>query len=457
MSPKLKSGALAVLTLFGASSLAQAQTAESAEAQRIAQLEKMVQQLMQEVQTLKKDQNTAKPAASATVASAPAANGNQELLTAQEVANLKEIVRSYEENPDAFEGGPSWYDKLTLGGYGEIQYQFANNSTKDHADLHRLVMFAQYDFEEWLRFVGEFELEHGSTDEAYVIAEQAYVEADLTDNLSLRVGRVLAPMGYVNANHEPSLFNGVERPTFYKYVIPSTWFVDGAGIVGSINEHITYEAYVVNGMDGSEFDYKGIRGGRQKGRPGLNDIAFTGRVDIHPFVGKQMPYNQKLRLGFSTYAGGIDNVNKGGSNGLSGDVFVGAFDYQYSIGRFDLRGAIAATHISSAEEMASQNVAEEMLGWYQEVAFHAMPDSWKDGKLANSDLVLFARYDWFDNQREMPTGVTADPRGEYKELTLGASFHVTPQFVVKADYQMREDEADSDLADLINVGVGFNF
>ena len=443
----------ALLTMISIESSAFAESAsQPSQADRIKELESMVNHLIHEVQTLKKNQEqTSAVAVSSTAA--------PETLSSDEISSLKKIASGYESNPQIFERGPSWYDKLSLGGYGEMHFNFSEGDGKDKSDLHRLVLTTDYQFEDWLHFVGEFEIEHGYVDDdnGELVVEQAYAEAAISDKLNLRIGRVLAPLGYINANHEPTLFNGVERPTFYRVMVPSTWSVDGIGATGSLNEYISWEAYIAGSLDGSKFDYSGIRGGRIKQEPSMHSPAFTGRVDIYPLAGKEMTNDQQLRLGFSTFVGGLDNTNGGGSNDISSDIALGVFDYHHTIGRLDLIGALAYTHISDAEEMASKNVAEEMLGWYQEVACRIMPAAWKKGRLENSELTAFVRYDWFDTQYSMPANLKADERGRYDEFTFGLTFHVTPQFVLKTDYQIREDKAGSDLGDLINLGVGFSF
>ena len=105
---------------------------------------------------------------------------------------------------------------------------------------------------------------------------------------------------------------------------------------------MTYEAYLVAGLDGSKFNAKdGIRKGRIKERPSLNDPAFTGRIDLFPLTGRNVPYNQDLRVGFSFYAGGTNNGNKGKNPGLDGNIQIYSADFEYSIDRFDFRGALA--------------------------------------------------------------------------------------------------------------------
>ena len=263
-------------------------------------------------------------------------------------------------------------------------------------------------------------------------------------------------MGSINTWHEPTTFNSVERPSFAKYILPSTWSSDGVGIFGSLNDSLSYEAYVVGGLDGSGFDAKnGIRGGRIKERPSLHDPAVTGRIDYYAFGG-DLDSDQSLRLGLSGYFGGIDNGNKGANPGIAGDVGIYSADFEYNVGKFDFLGAIAHTQVDGAKKIGN-GTAEEMFGWYLEGAYHFMPDEWKKGKLAKSDAVVFLRYDDFDTQYKMPSGVSRNPAGDRSEWTIGTAFWPTPNLVLKADYQIPNDATGDDLGGRFNLGIGFAF
>ena len=60
---------------------------------------------------------------------------------------------------------------------------------------------------------------------------------------------MLVPMGIINEYHEPTTFNGVERPLVEKYIVPTTWREIGAGVTGNIiPASIKYQAYIMNGV-----------------------------------------------------------------------------------------------------------------------------------------------------------------------------------------------------------------
>lgn len=352
--------------------------------------------------------------------------------------------------------------KLTLGGYGEIHANFVEGGG-DYVDIHRLVMYVGYEFSDWIRLSSEVELEHAWTDDGYLLIEQLYADFLLSDPLSIRAGRVLAPMGIVNQNHEPTLFFGVERPAVDKVIIPSTWSLDGIGIFGAPFSWLTYEAYAVAGLAGSEFnDSDGIRGGRHKGRAGLSDPAVTGRMDFFPFVDSDLPAEQDLRIGLSGYYGGTDNASKGGADPSVENTFaMYSADFQYDVSRFVFRGVVAHGNNSDAAALEAEygnEPGEEIFGWYLEGGVSIMPDSWKKGKMKECDVIPFVRYERYDTQYKVPVGTTKYDDNDRTDVTIGVNWLLTQNFVVKADAQFLSDEANSsDRNNKYNLGMGWVF
>lgn len=350
--------------------------------------------------------------------------------------------------------------KVHFGGYGEIHGNFVENGNSTF-DIHRLVLYIGYDFADWIKLTSELEIEHAYVKDGaggYMMIEQLYLDFLFGDAFNVRAGRVLAPLGIVNQVHEPTLFLGVERPNVEKYIIPSTWSLDGIGIFGAPLSWLSYEAYVVGGLDGSKFSAdEGIRDGRIKERSGLNDPAITGRLDFRPFVNADLPADQQLRVGVSGYYGGTNNKNKGGKNGVDNDFTLLSADFEYDISRVRLRGVVAHGRNSDAEDLPGANVGSEIFGWYLEGGVSVMPEAWKEGRLVNADIIPFVRYEEYNTQHDVPAGSSAQGANDRQEITIGVNLPLTRQFVVKADYQFLDNEALAKRENQFNLGMGWVF
>lgn len=359
--------------------------------------------------------------------------------------------------------------KFSFGGYGEIHANFnegsVNGKSNDKFDIHRLVAMVGYQFNDWIKFQSELELEHafvedtqsGEKAKGYLMLEQAYVDFLLSDYANVRVGRVLTPLGITNQHHEPSTFYSVERPNFDRLIIPSTWSSDGIGLFGNLASNLSYEAYVVGGLNGAKFSSDGIRNGRIKDEPSLNDLALTFRFDYYPFMASTASWGQNLRLGASLYHGGINNGQSGADSGKGGEITIYSGDLSARFGDLSLKGVVAFQEIDGAGNLSANKVAEELYGYFVEAGYQILPAAWKSGKLANSDLVAFVRYDKYDTQYKMPEGVTAATGKDRHDWTFGLAFYPVPNLVLKADYQVLKADGPSDPDNTFNLGIGWQF
>ena len=131
------------------------------------------------------------------------------------------------------------------------------------SDLFRIVLYTGYRFTPKILFNAEIEYEH--QDE--VAVEFAYLDFLLTEEVGIRVGNVLVPMGFVNELHEPPFFHGVFRPTVERNLIPATWNENGLGLHGAIGP-LRYKAYGLVGLNGASGDLSSgtwLRGARTGG------------------------------------------------------------------------------------------------------------------------------------------------------------------------------------------------
>lgn len=382
------------------------------------------------------------------------------LMAEIETLKKEEGMENVEGTEITEEEKPPEEEKIRLGGYGEIHANIAQGKENKYLDFHRFVLYLGINFSDWIRFHSETEIEHAATGEEFggeASIEQAYVDLLLSSHINLRFGRILTPIGITNQKHEPPALFGVERSLFDTYIIPTTWPSDGVGAFGNIGNSLTYETYIVGGLDGSKFSATdGIREGRNEERPSLNEPSITGRFDYYPLINRQVSAGQDLRMGLSFYGGGLDNGNKGVHNGISGNIKILSTDFEVNLRSLILKGVAAREWISGAG-LIGNGAASEIFGYSLTTGYRFWPDALRKGKLEKSSIVAFLRFDRVDTQFKMPDGIDEDPYAKRWEWTSGLNFYLTPVFVFKADYQWKHSKGEEQVPDTLNLGFGFQF
>jgi hypothetical protein len=341
--------------------------------------------------------------------------------------------------------------RLAFHGYGEVHYNNPRIGTMDpdapaEADVHRFVLGWTYEFTPTIRLDAEVDYEHAARE---LELEYAHLDFDLTPTLSARAGSVLMPVGPLNEFHEPPGYYSVERPYLQQFVIPTTWQENGAGVVGrAADGALGYRAYLVTGLDALGFTaLGGIRGGRTgTSEAKAADLAGVARVEYTAAEG--------LSLGVSGYFGGADQSEPG-----LGDVTVaiGEADARFRRGGLDLRGVFARVSLDGADSVAAvtgENVGEAMQGFYAEAAYDLLRRDRAPER--RRSLFLFARYERFNTNESMPTGLIANPAADRTIVVAGAAFMPIEKISLKADYEHWEDESDAQV-DRFNLGVAFEF
>lgn len=343
-------------------------------------------------------------------------------------------------------------DAVTLGAYGEITYNQPEGDNGE-LDVQRLVMLLGYQFTDEVQFFTEIEFEH--VEEVYI--EQAFVNYNFARNINFRAGLMLVPMGIINEYHEPTTFNGVERPAIAGSIIPTTWREIGIGLTGRINSaNLTYQAYIFNGFQSTTADGTGLlggsnalRGGRQKGiQSTVNTPNFSAKVEYYGILG--------MRLGLAGYFGrtqAADEVDMldGADIGLS---MVG-LDARYVYKRFTARGEFIYASLSDTEaynNLTGRDLGSALLGWYTEAAYNLLP------AINKQKLFAFARYEDYDTHASTEGNLVENPAYDRNDITLGLSYHIAPGVVFKGDYQIKDNAVEGvDAKNQLNFGVGVWF
>jgi len=339
--------------------------------------------------------------------------------------------------------------KLTWGGYGEVFYNQVEGAN-GKLDVNRFVVLMGYKFSDKVSLLSEIEYEH--VNEVYV--EQFYLNYKLTDNFNVRGGLMLVPMGIINEYHESPVFNGVDRPSVDKNIVPTTWREIGVGVTGKFAEMpLSYQAYIFNGFksyDGTKGyigGSSGLRGGRQKGASStVNKPNLSLKFDYYGVTG--------LKLGLAGYFGrtqATDNVDM--LDGADVGISMLGLDARYTINRFNARGQYVYTDITDAaayNALANKDLGSAMKGWYLETSYNLLPLD------KEQELHAFARYEQYDTHAKVD-GITKNNAYDRNELTFGFNYHVAKGAVVKVDYQIKDDATANSVKNQFNMGIGIMF
>ena len=324
---------------------------------------------------------------------------------------------------------------VSLAGYGELLFT-QNSGRTDVADALRTVLYFGYRFDERWLFHSEIELEHGTTTDSSgttssggeVSLEFGYLEYEACENLALRAGMVLVPVGLVNEQHEPTLFLPAQRAQTENRILPTTWRELGVEAVATFGD-CEAKWFVGTGLDGEEFAASGYRGGRQKGnRVAADDIATALRFDVQPC--------DALTLGASGF------YQRAGQDGLRGttpipelDTVIAEAHADWRPGPWIVRGLVASGWNDDAGAFAGatgRNLAERLFGAYAEIGLDVAPWLCRDSSAA---VIPFVRYERIDTQADMPAGIAANAANDSNIFTLGLHVRPIERIVFKVDFE----------------------
>jgi len=321
----------------------------------------------------------------------------------------------------------------SLGAYGELHYNQVNSDAGDseEIDYHRFVLFLGHEFTDRIRFFSELELEHslaGDGEPGEVELEQAYVDFGLSDDLNLRTGLFLLPLGIINETHEPNTFYGVERNDVESVLIPSTWWEAGAGLTGRFDNGLSWDLALHSGlaMPTTGGDAFRVRSGRQKVAEAIaSDPAYTLRLKYTGIQGLELAASYQYQTDPSQVSGdGLD----------SGQLFTS--HAIFSRGGFGLRALYSTWRFDGAAVEAAD--ADEQSGWYLEPSYR-FNDRWG----------VYARYEDLDAARL---------QDRFTQGEFGFNYWPTDGVVLKVDYRQRDySQLSGSDFDALDLGFGYSF
>tara|TARA_R110002072_G_C7972974_1_gene535002 strand:- start:5589 stop:6902 length:1314 start_codon:yes stop_codon:yes gene_type:complete len=369
--------------------------------------------------------------------------------TAQEVEAAAEAI----EVAQSSSSGSSWFDRTSIGGYGELHYNnlsddndtVGGNDARDRVDFHRFVLYFGHEFTDSIRFFSEFELEHaiaGESQAGEVELEQAWIEMDINDNHRFRAGVDILPIGIINPTHEPNTFYGVERNRIESEIIPATWWEAGIGLNGEVAPGWNYDLVTHGGLLSPTTGSSTLRprSGRSKVAEADNqDIAVTGRIRYTGMPGLEVALSGQYQADMTGTADAFD---------VDATLFEGHVDYKHSSG-FGVRALYARWDIDAP--VGITYTQDDIDGWYIEPAYR-----FKGPGFIPGDLGIFARYSEWDER-----GQGTVPNGTYVQFdswNVGLNWWPHKNVVFKMDYQNESGDNRADaIRDGINLGMGYQF
>ena len=416
----------------------------------LEELWRIVQQQQRTIQTLTEKLDGALRALERTETQL---TGAQEQLTEH-----SERIEATAEVVDESRGGSkaaSWTERTSIGGYGELHYNkleddsvSADGGADDlnRVDFHRFVLLVTHEFNDWLRFAAEVELEHalaGDGEPGEVELEQAWIEADLSDRHHLRAGLDILPIGLLNPTHEPNTFYGVERNRVESEIIPSTWWEAGIGLFGDLMPGLSYDLVIHSGlvMPTSGASAFRPRSGRLKvAEADDQDFAFTGRLRYTALPGLELALSGQYQADYSGTADDFD---------AAAFLVESHLDYRHASG-LGLRALYARWELgddsSSAVDPRTRD-AETLSGWYVEPAYRFAIG------IAPGELGIFGRYSRWDERDQL--GLLFQ---EFERFDIGMNYWPHPDLVLKFDAQWEDvDDPVDRVLDGFNLGLGYRF
>jgi hypothetical protein len=360
--------------------------------------------------------------------------------TKQQVTNNAMAVDTVAENYETGSGKSGWWEKTTIGGYGELHYnnhltESSPRKRKHEIDFHRFVLFFGHQFTDKLRFFSELELEHsiaGDGKVGEIELEQAYIEYDITDWASAKAGLFLMPVGILNETHEPATFYGVERNQVEKHIIPTTWWEGGIAANVHFGNGISADIALTSGLKLDE-SYS-IRSGRGKvGKQDASDPAIAARIKYTGIPGLELASTIIHQPDMEQR---VNGVPIGG--GTLYEIHV-IYSHNMGPGTFSGRALYSQWDLDINDPAAHD--AENQYGWYLEPSYR-LPTSM-------GDVGVYTRFEQLEYYKN-----------ELKKSNIwsaGANWWIHENVVLKGTYFYEDKRDGSANTRGFDLGIGYQF
>jgi hypothetical protein len=437
--------AFAAVALAALSPLAAAQTTTEAElARRLDQLAAELASVKAELAALQSSRS-AQPPALAGSASAATDPASATASSPTAPASVAAVLPTPPSEP-----------ATVISSYGEINYNRPTRAGENtQADLRRFVLGLQHRTDAKTKVVAELEVEHAvssADDQGEVEVEQAYVERQLTPVWSARAGLFLIPAGLLNESHEPTAYYGVERNFVETAIIPTTWREGGLQVIGAFDNGLTLQSGLSTSFDLTKWDAAAGEGRESPLGSVHQELQLAKARDLAVFGALNWRGMPGLLVGGSIFSGGATH----GQAPAKSRVTLWDVHARWTPGRWDLAALYARGSISNSAALNAPLVGNPTLipssfdGWYVQGAYQL----WSRADLALSPFLRWEQFNTARSFADLGPGLTPPGAPTERVVTLGANLKVTPEIVLKADYQRFRENAD---ANRVNLGLGWSF
>jgi hypothetical protein len=316
--------------------------------------------------------------------------------------------------------------RTSIGGYGDFQFRTERENGVTEEVTFRLPRFNLFTYSvvsDRVRLSSEIEFEHGGEE---IKIEYGIIDFEIREELNLRAGIILSPLGKFNLAHDSPQNELTDRPLVVTEIIPSTLSEPGMGFWGAFypspNARITYELYAVNG-----FNEGIINGAATRIREGRGDLeednnnvpALVGRIALSPLRGMELA---------GSFHMGQYNVSTEEGVQVADREYLKIFgvDWEYRRGPFSFLGEYAHAGIGIPSSLTGF-LAGSQQGLYAQAGWRFL-----DGltaALPHSSLSGVVRMDAVD----FDTAIKGDA---LQRVTFGLNFRPAPDTVFKLDYQI---------------------
>jgi hypothetical protein len=411
-------------------------------------------------------------------------------------------ARPFVANPKAIVGGYMDFEFISRARRGTSSSNATGPVGMPTMEVNRFVPFIYGDISEHVKFASELEIEHGIRAIANneISLEFATIDYLIRDQINVRAGIVLLPIGKFNLLHDAPLQDLTERPLVDQLVLPVVMAETGAGFYGTFypsrRSKLDYEFYVTTGSNGYEAnattngcpagssnansfacstqinEVGGLRNARQRksnvsnGLDNNNGKAIVGRLAFSPLLG--------IEIGGSGYRGTYDPFSNRYLN-------LWAVDWTFVRGPFELVGESIWAYIENngvnlngtacvgtrtfgtagSGTLIGNPCPERMHGYYIEGRYHFLPQ-WMTRLAPSFFRSEVSTFTGVVRWEEVNTNKAAsNSLGQRQRLTLGLNFRPTEDTVFKADFQFSPEEIDvnnrriHDTAFLMSVATYF--